>query len=243
MKLRTCILFLAPTVVSAAVFIESTIPELFEKSDLVCRGTILSETQLNANGLDARGKLLPIDYLALIDARSCYKGRVPGTTLRLSLPSVDPMRGAPLSMGPQLLFVKMQAEGTYVLTDVRASFPFWELPPGTRDSERGIAQIEDDLMQIVTATDPKTSRRAMELLLRFPSLSTKSLQMLGAVRIDSDPDLAVLRLVLLARTDTSGNLAELVKALKYRDPRPSSRGSSKSVKYWRTIQPKATSNC
>lgn len=210
--------FLVPFVMSARIVIESPIPDLFEKSDLVCRGAVLTETQLAADSLDARGKLRPVDYTTLVEARSCYKGTISGSTLALLFRSVDRTRGMPLSFGPLLLFLKRETEGTYVLTDDSASLPFWDVPLKTRDGEGGIAELEGDLVEIATALDLPSSRGAMQMLLRFPRLSEASLLKLKSVQSATEPNLAILRLVLLVKSDATANLAELTRVVIKRDP-------------------------
>ena len=212
------LVFFVPFVMSATIVQERTITELFAKSDLVCRGAVSSETQLAADSLDARGKLLPVDYRTLVEVRSCYKGTILGSTVALLFRSVDRARGMPLSFGPLLLFLKRETEGTYVLTDDSASLPFWDVPLTTRDGRGGIAQLEDDLVEIANTLDLPSSRGATQILLRFRRLSEESLLKLKSVQRATEPNLAILRLVLLAKFDTTANLAELTRVVTKRDP-------------------------
>src|SRR5579862_4099333 len=140
---RICLFLLAPFIASAHVVIVGPIEDLFTRSDLVCQGTVSSETQLTPDAINAQGKLLPNDYSALINVRSCYKGILPTGGLRLSFTSVDPMWGKPLPIGPiMLLFVTKQPNGLYKLTDASSVLPFWDTPSVRPERESGIAQIE-----------------------------------------------------------------------------------------------------
>ena len=77
MNTSRCLAFLAPAVAYAAISQTGPIPDLFDSSHFVCRGAVISDEPLAPNALDARGKLLPTDYAALVHISSCYKGLVP----------------------------------------------------------------------------------------------------------------------------------------------------------------------
>src|SRR5271166_6148021 len=165
MKIRLAI-FLMPSLVSAALVVEGSLTDLFDRSDLVCSGRIRSQARLGPEKESERGKLLPGDWQAAVTVRHCYKGEAPGGELKLFRPSVDPMAGAPFALGAShLFFLKTQGDGSQVLTDPSSSLPFADPPSEANDAKTGIAQLEGDLARIATKGVAADSRNALELLL------------------------------------------------------------------------------
>jgi hypothetical protein len=74
-------------------------------------------------------------------------------------------------------------------------------------------------VHVAMTSNAKSRLDALGLLVRFPQLRSESLEMLRSASWDSEADAAMLRLVLLAKSEPSAYLAELVRAGRLRDPR------------------------
>src|SRR5271165_2439058 len=161
--------FLMPTFAAATASFQANLTDLFNRSDLVCRGKFVSQSRLIP--WTGSGRLAPSDWTARFNAKTCYKGDASGKSLDLFLPSVDPAWGAPFSLGEGVIvFLKTRADGTQIFTDPVSVLQFADVPPEARSGEPGIAQLEKDLIGIATKGAVADSKIALETLLLFPRL-------------------------------------------------------------------------
>jgi hypothetical protein len=121
-----------------------------------------------------------------------------------------------------VVFAKAGIQGGYLPTDAGEPALFWDPPGGKKSGETGLAIIEEELSEVATTAGQGSSLRSMELLLRFRSLHERTLRALRELPPPTNPDLAVVRILLLARSDPDADLAELVRIVKQNTSLPAS---------------------
>jgi hypothetical protein len=190
----------------------------FKGSDVVAVARCTSVMQRDPGQPVAQnGRLTPIDYVVRYSILRTYKGPQSLAELSVLYPKRNPEWGPPACMGVALLFLSAQDSSMYALADPTFGIRYFPFPTVGSAGPAGLEQLESDCLGFAMSSKVAEVRIALSLLNDFDRLSKATVDAVSSapLRVD-DPDAAVLRLLILARSRPNPYFEDFVREIQSR---------------------------